>query len=70
MNDVTRFMYYMYNRWCYNEALSIFGPEHGKYVFDKWCECNERRQDDLRFYALLDDDSKNQLVNRAKEVYK
>lgn len=70
-NEVTRFMWYMFNKWCKNEAIRIFGENLGNHIWDKWSEiirfgCG----DNLYFYAQLDNDCRQKLVDRANEVYK
>ena len=66
MNEVTNFMYYMYNRWNFDECVSLFGERLGKHIWEKF----ERRiPDTLLWYSDLDNDCRRKLVDRANEIY-
>jgi hypothetical protein len=69
MESVNNFMYYMFNRWCRNEAHVIYGKVLGEHIFTKYVSYIERGLGELRFYAELDDECKNKLVTRANQVY-
>lgn len=65
-NEVTNFMYYMYNKWCIGEAKKIFGDNLGEHIFSKWIE---HRKDQLYWYSELDTSCRQKIVNRANEIY-
>ena len=70
MKTVRNFMWYMYNKWCYDESVHVFGEILGKHIFDKWVWYIENMQDyTLRFFAELDEDCKTKIVERANEIY-
>lgn len=64
INQVTAFMYYIYNRWDLNEARFLFGNELGIHIFNKF-----NNVDSLEFYGALDKECRNKLVRRAIELY-
>lgn len=66
MNEVTHFMLYIYNRWCYDECVSLFGESLGKHIWSKY----EKYSDRLYWYAELDNKCKQKLVDRANEIYR
>lgn len=66
-NEVTRFMYYMYNKWSHEEAVRLFGENMGEHIFNKWVACSNR---ELYFYAELSNEYQQMLVDRANEIYK
>lgn len=71
-NDVTSFMFYMWNAWCEDECREVFKENFYPHFWNKWCECCERygtRGASERFYAELSDANRNKLVKRALEVY-
>ena len=35
-SEVENFMYYMYNRWCLDEAHLLFGKSLGDHIYEKW----------------------------------
>ena len=65
-NEVTNFMYYIFNRWSVVEARNIFGDPLGEHVYSKYCDCIP---DTLSWYAELDKTCKQKLVDRANEIY-
>ena len=69
-NEVTNFMYYMYNKWCIGEAKKVFGNNLGEHVFSKWVH---HRKDtglgDLYWYSELDNKCRRKIVDRANELY-
>ena len=65
MNEVTKFMFYIYNKWNEYEAEKIFGKDLGKHIWNKWIN----RSDSLRWYSELDNECKQKLVDRANEIY-
>ena len=69
-NEVTNFMYYMYNRWCIEESKMLFGENLGQHVFDKWVGKGEHTNDQtMSWYGELDTGLQNKLVARANELY-
>jgi len=69
-NEVTNFMYYMYNRWCIKEAQFLFGESLGNHIYAKWTEKRECSIDqNLSWYADLDRYCRQKLVDRANELY-
>lgn len=67
MNEVTNFMYYMFNRWCPDECVALFGKDLGEHIWKKYEEVGS---DKLYWYAELDDKCKQKLVDRANEIYR
>ena len=68
MNEVTNFMYYMFNKWCYDECIKLFGQNLGSHIWKKY-EDNES-SDKLYWYASLDNKCRQKLVDRANEIYR
>ena len=65
MNEVTNFMFYLYNKWNEYEADSVFGKDLGHHIWNKWIN----RSDSLLWYSDLDNQCKQKLVDRANEIY-
>lgn len=69
-NPVECFMYYMYNRWCINEAHLLFGKSLGDHIYAKWTEKTEYSNDqNMSWYGDLDKTCRNKLYERAIELY-
>ena len=72
-NDVTSFMYYMWNAWCKEECERAFSRTvNWEHFWGKWCGiCDKHGVFGAaeRFYAELSCRSRNLLVARALEVY-
>lgn len=69
-NEVTNFMYYMFNRWNMDEALYVFGNNLGRHIWEKYISCIQQHNGDkLLFYANLDSTCRNKLVERANQIY-
>lgn len=69
-NDVECFMYYMYNRWCLDESIALFGERLGEHIFKKFV--NEREyshNQTMSWYGELDKTCRDKLYARAKEIY-
>lgn len=66
MNEVTNFMYYMYNKWDECEAKVVFGDMLGEHIFNKWVQ---HQRNEMRWYAELDTLCRNKVVQRANELY-
>ena len=58
-------MYYMFNVWCLDEAIKIFGDNLGRHIFGKFID----RDDTLRFYSELDNECRAKIVERADAYY-
>ena len=67
-NEVTNFLYYMYNKWCIGEAKKVFGDILGEHIFNKWVH-HRSGLGDLYWYSELDDVRRNKIVERANEIY-
>lgn len=65
-NEVTNFMFYMFNVWNKQESVRIFGENLGAHIYNKWMDM---RHDDLRWYGALDDECRQKLVDAANEYY-
>lgn len=69
-NIVSSFFYYMWNAWCKEECLKVFGPmcEH---FWSKWCSMANpsAHGSSEKFYSALSEHNRALLVNRACEVY-
>lgn len=69
-NEVTNFMYYMYNKWCIGEAKKVFGNNLGEHIFSKWVHhINVTQLGDLYWYSELDNECRRKIVDRANELY-
>lgn len=67
INQVTNFMYYMYNRWNLTEAKYLFGKVLGQHIFDKYIGYGYGKE--LLWYAELDSTSKQKLIDRVDKLY-
>lgn len=68
-NEVTNFMLYVYNKWSKEESVRLFGNDLGIHIFNKWVWCRENGGDQLEWYAILDNDCRRKIVDRANELY-
>lgn len=72
-NDITSFMFYMWNAWCEKECQEAFKDGDWKHFWSKWCYwCNKIGSAwgaTERFYSDLSDGNRNRLVRRALAVY-
>lgn len=72
-NDVTSFMFYMWNAWCEEECQEAFNDGDWKHFWSKWCHCCNKMDSAWgateRFYSELSDFNRNRLVRRALAVY-
>lgn len=72
-NDITSFMFYMWNAWCEKECQEAFKDDDWKHFWSKWCYwCNKIGSAwgaTERFYSELSDGNRNRLVRRALAVY-
>lgn len=68
-NVVTCFMWYVFNAWNKKEALSLFGENLGKHIFDKWLYYKVNNLGELSWYSELDSHCREIIVERAKELY-
>lgn len=71
-NYVSSFFYYMWNAWCESECETVFGGMYWHF-WEKWCAITTKYETTHgageRFYAELSESNREQLVNRACEVY-
>lgn len=67
-NDVTCFMWYVNERMTLGEMSIVFG-ERGQHIYDHWVFCREHHLGDLRWYADLDTECRQKLVDRAVLIY-
>lgn len=65
-NEVTNFMYYMFNRWNEQEAIDLYGKLLGKHIYEKWIACGRCN---LMWYGALDNECRQKVVDRANEIY-
>ena len=69
-NEVTNFMYYMYNRWGLDEAKDVFGDNLGEHLFSKWLHYRHyTHSGDLYWYSEHKNKNRNKIVARANEIY-
>jgi hypothetical protein len=71
-NQVTAFMFYMWNAWCEEECKLVWKDDFWPHFWNKWCHfCEEHSRFGAveEFYAELSNDNRNKLVQRALEVY-
>ena len=66
---VDNFMYYVFNKWCMEEAVRNYGENLGMHIFKKWEVCRIDGGDQLEWYANLDSECRRKLVERANGVY-
>ena len=64
-NEVTRFMYYIFNRFSIDESRKLFGENLGEHIFRKLL----LHHNGLKWYAELDKACRQKLVDRANELY-
>lgn len=65
MKDIMNFIYYMFNKWTYEESVRLFGLTLGKHIHMK----RSGEKDTLRWFAELDQDSREKILKRANELY-
>ena len=71
-NQVTAFMFYMWNAWCKEECKRAFSGHGWQHFWSKWCGICEAygvHGAAERFYAELSNGNRNLLVGRAIEAY-
>lgn len=68
-NEVTRFLWYIYNKWNLDEAIKLFGTNLGAHIYHKRNKMREQGFDTLYWYGELDEDCHQKLVDRANEIY-
>ncbi len=66
VNQVTAFMWYMYNKWGASEAVKVFGEDLGMHILAKFSACDENY---LYAYSLLDRECRKKIIERAVEIY-
>ena len=67
-NEVTNFLYYIYNRWNADEAKNVFGDNLGEHIYNKFQSYNNE-SGALYWYSELDKECRQKLVDRANEIY-
>ena len=67
-NEVTCFMWYMYNKWNRHEAVLVFGSL-GDHIYNKWVHCRTTELGDLYWYSELDENCRQKIVDRANAIY-
>jgi hypothetical protein len=65
-NQVSSFLYYMFNAWSQSEAITIFGNNLGRHVYDQYQRNNGNI---MIWYSDLDYDCRDLLVKRAVALY-
>jgi hypothetical protein len=73
-NDVTSFMFYMWNHWSKEECKAVFASASGgwEHYWNKWCYFSEKYSRFgavEEFYAELSNYNRDKLVKRALELY-
>ena len=68
-NDVDNFMYYLYNQWCIEEAVLVFGENLGRHIFRKWVQADVTSDRSLYWYSNLDTECRQKIVDRANKLY-
>lgn len=71
-NDVTSFMYYMWNAWCKTECEKVFAGHGVDHFWSKWIGYNRHNEGYgavEEFFANLSENYQDMLVKRATEVY-
>ena len=69
-NEVTNFMFYVYNKWNINEAHLLFGKNLGDHIFNKWVGKREYSHDQtMSWFGDLDKKCRQKIVDRANELY-
>ena len=69
-NEVTNFMFYIYNKWSKEESVRLFGNDLGNHIFNQWVGKHEYSNDiTMSWYADLDNGCRRKIVDRANELY-
>lgn len=71
-NDVSSFMYYMWNHWSEQECKEVWKDDDYSHFWKKWCALSEKYSRfgaAEEFYAELSDHNQDKLVRRALECY-
>jgi hypothetical protein len=69
-NEVTNFMYYIYNKWSKEESVRLFGNDLGNHIFNAWVGKHEYSNDiTMSWYADLDNECRRKIVDRANDLY-
>ena len=69
-NYVECFMYYMYNRWCLDESVLLFGENLGNHIYGKWIHKANTHDQTMSWYGELDKSCRDKIYDRAIEIYK
>ena len=69
-NEVTNFLFYIYNKWSKEESVRLFGNDLGNHIFNKWVGKHEYSNDiTMSWYTDLDNSCRRKIVDRANELY-
>lgn len=68
-NEVTNFMLYIYNKWCIEESVLLFGENLGRHIFRKWVQDDVTSDRSLYWYFNLDNECRQKIVDRANVLY-
>lgn len=69
-NEVTNFMFYMYNKWSLDESVRMFGKDLGVHIYKAFTTKKSYSYDyNLSWYADLDKECRQKIVDRANELY-
>lgn len=68
-NEVTNFLFYIYNKWSKEESVRLFGNDLGNHIFNKWIDCFSCSDRTMYWYANLDNTCRRKIVDRANEMY-
>lgn len=72
MEQVSRYLYYMWNKWCLRECEDIWPGHMAKHVWDKWlsqCVKHGAFGGAATFWAELDNSSRKALWNHIEQTY-
>lgn len=62
-------MLYMSNNWNREEAIDTFGEELGGTIYGIWEYCRKRHLGNLVWYAELDGNCRQKIVDRANAIF-
>lgn len=71
-SELDCYLFYMWNRWSYDECVTIFGEHLGKHIWSKWidhCEGIGCTGAAATIYPSLDYDKRRIIVERAYAYY-
>lgn len=71
-SDLDCYLFFMWNEWCKDICLAIFGKLMGEHIWGKWCHlCEEYRSvgAPAAIYSELDAEKRRAIVERAIKHY-